>query len=969
MIYGPKNPKGQRGDGGDLTPVVRIFEGTFDVDTAPSVSLKDIIPYMRPLYLCDACNPNVYISSEMTIQDLIRDASDMSDILLIARSDSSAVMASPVSKIRRIPRTRLKIDSSEEVQENPIKLDGTHDKQKRMSIWYKRGQKLCDETEYHPQTGLFVKTPVPTIHGTTLPGMGIVQEGDSTTAREGVVPCVAVCLVRVRVKSAHHNQGQGDDSSDGQTGEWINKRCSDKVYVGLKAIKQHTSVHGHREALKRQGANDAKHYVLECDSCPRAQGTGYLKGQASWPWTHQHTSRSSNTTTQLTITSPSQEEAKPFLPVLESSTKARVVPWMQSICGYQETMFPANSVFPEHIMRLYCMLYENTRAVVFAFSGDVPLGMAPDVYNKYVCPHKFNLGDADDDADIFYHLMCVPCNDVPSFVAFADKMEHLSMGKRLEAALAQIALFDPHSDVSDIPQFQGVLMVDQPLEHTFRIPDPKATRPFVPRKQLSIMNKKKKKKKRMTYDDLKRNLGKISHKHKNKMDDTPQSRPKAQPMEIINALAPPNNKYQSMHHKQSEAPARKKSKKKKNVKEAAPPVDDMPAIVSAVGNALRIADESNLIREENYYMSVAKTLEKTCATTFTVQQEDDNLVDFLAQSGIHEKESTFYETHVRPVLAKYKASPKMTHFVEHIVGYTLERLRLYFKQDHVDGLFQKDAQPTEEQIYDFVKSVLRYWKAIINQALHAFKVQQTYEEARNTSKRLNGKVIMVDHPLHQPRKTLVDEEDHSSEERSSSSSSSDEERSAEDTYSSSSDEDEGGLWETLQKEKSASQERSADDEAPSIVNPDAWKVPTDVLAIWKPSQEISLTSVEEELWTKTLRKSQENLALEQQQQQYVELQQQKLREREQKMREHQNNLRRARQQEEDQARRHEEIKRRKLSDQRDEERKRAHEELLAQQRTIELNELDNTIPMDIPLDDICDDDFSLLSMLREEHVE
>lgn len=414
VVFGPDNRISDKQDT-LLTPMIRIFDGLYDVKSAPRASFAELIPHISPLYLCDACDTSRYIEGSTTVKELLEKTMGIQEVLLLAynqkpsnpvaaerswRSFSSKKVVKKridLTKRSKLPfhKVRDASDIPEEEQENlfggkdgekeeeePITLDGKLTKHQRENIWRERARKLWDQVEYNPQTGLFIETPMTEAHGMTLPGMGLIQEGDSTTVKEGSTPCVAVCLVRVRKK----NVTIGEDGEEEIT--WISTRCSENIFVGAKAIRQHTSVQNHREALKRQGANDGKHYVLECDTCPRAKGNGYMKGQASWPWTHQHVERSASgkgyatTTKQLEIKSPSEEQAKAFLPVLESSTKARVVPWLQTICGYQEMSFPAESVFPDHIMRLHCMLYEKTRAVVFAFTGKLPLGYTEDMQNK-----------------------------------------------------------------------------------------------------------------------------------------------------------------------------------------------------------------------------------------------------------------------------------------------------------------------------------------------------------------------------------------------------------------------------------------------------------------------------------------------------------------------------------------------------------------------------------------------------------
>jgi len=340
-------------------------------------------------------------------------------------------------------------------------------------------------------------------------------------------------------------------------------------------------VHGHTEALKKQGASDGKHYVLECDTCPRAKGTNYLKGQASWPWTHQHYDRSptaaavagvSLTANQLTINSPTDDEAKPFLPILDSSTKTRVVPWLQTICGYQDDVFPAESVFPAHVMRLYCMLYENTRAVVFAFTGKLPVGYVDDITNKLVCPHKFNLSDRDADRNTFYQLMCVPCNDVDEFVNFADELEaEESMEKRLQAALKQITIFDPHKNVEREPAYQGVVLVNQPLR-TFTIPDPAAVNPFRVRKTLP-RDKTRPPPSITTYKEYKERY----NKRMAYLQPPPPPPPPPKPQEtsmVVNALAPPRNKYHATHTTTRQPPPKKQKKRQQAPAPAPAPTPD-----------------------------------------------------------------------------------------------------------------------------------------------------------------------------------------------------------------------------------------------------------------------------------------------------------------------------------------------------------------------------------------------------------
>jgi len=227
-----------------LTPLVRIFEGTYDVNSAPNITFTEMIPHVRPLHLCDPYNPYVFISSDMSVRELVGKSSGMQEVILVARNTLPIVPPPPPSDVKK-KKEKKKDDNTlgaELVEEEedapreeevlPIKLDGTLSKQKRNAIWYAKALELWDSTEYNAQTGLFVNTPMPVAHGTTLPGMGIIQEGDSTTANEGSTPCVAVCLVRVRVKS-----GKGEDGGEVQ---WVNKRCSDNIYVSLKAIKQHT---------------------------------------------------------------------------------------------------------------------------------------------------------------------------------------------------------------------------------------------------------------------------------------------------------------------------------------------------------------------------------------------------------------------------------------------------------------------------------------------------------------------------------------------------------------------------------------------------------------------------------------------------------------------------------------------------------------------------------------------------------
>lgn len=923
------------GGGGALTQMVRVFEGTYTVDSAPAnTSFEDLIPHIRPLYLCDSCNPYVHIDASMSVRELVAQANDMREILLIARNTlplgeqrSVDIPASPVSKIARkdnivIRKSSQKggVEDAQQQQEFvPVKLDGKLSKENRLAIWYAKAREMWDATEYNAQTGLFVNTPMPVAHGTTLPGMGIIQEGDSTTANEGSTPCVAVCLVRVRVKN-------------GKKG-WVDQRCSDNIYVSLKNIKQHTSVHGHTEALKRQGASDGQHYVLECDTCPRTKGTGYLKGQASWPWTHQHYSRTAQgTASQLTIENPTDDAAKPFLPVLESSTKARVVPWLQSMCGYQENVFPADSVFPEHIMRLHCMLYENTHAVVFAFPAtcNIPLS-----FDKFVCPHKFHLSEKDDDRNTFYQLMCVPCNNVDEFVQFADKMEEelSDVNQRLETALKQIAAFDPHRDLEKEPLFQGVMTLDKPLEHTFKIPDPAATVPIIVRKTLA--QNRKRPGKPLTSTELRRKYVVVQPSR----DERPcieQPPPRA----TVNALAPPRNKYQAITEK------RRKKKSKPTV--SSPPAssikEDTPInlcdVVQTMSDAFAAAQQSGYtVNVSDYVVAVVNTLVGTCNTTFPMASKIDGFT--VTRPPSTKGESTFYKSRIEPILIAENVSVFICQFTRSAIHWALSLITPSY-----DHLFE--TQPTDTQLRVFLVELFGYWTVAVNQFHHTFKVSEAYKDTRDEGKRLAGRIVQSDHPGREPKNAEREDAEEDDDE--------------EDTFSS--EDSEPTLWESLLAIPAEQQQQQQPPPlgAMIIANPEAWDPPP------AEQQQIVQSPTHMAAWNKVLRVSQERLKLQQLEEEHQQLHMDKMKEREQKIREHQLHLQRARQQEQVEKVHHEAQKRKTLDKEREEMRKKARQEREAQQPSIYFNELEEYGGGGDADEDGFNIDSTLLANLREVDI-
>lgn len=621
-----------------------------------------------------------------------------------------------------------------------------------------------------------------------------------------------------------------------------------------------------------------------------------------------------------------------------------------------------------------------------------------------VCHHKFNLSEREEDRDTLYQLMCVPCNDRESFIRFADIMEDLTMERRLEAALEQIIEFDPHKDVANEPQFQGVLMRGQPLEHNFRIPNPNATRPFVPRKKLTLLSsddsKKTPRDKHLTYKELQeKHLKKMPKKkrrkkrHKNEPQKEEEEEEKAlvneeDALTIVNALAPPNNKYQfvrkklvskkrSLQKKKSHTEKTKRKKAKVKRSHSAKPklqhaAQDKTRVIlnkqraalgktiTGLNKALIAMRESGYqIKIHNYVGAVVNKLVDCCSTAlFKKPSEVDGLYDLLVEPTAENNTSLFYATHVEAILSDLKAPKRVCQFAKAVIDWATGRLIHRFGEQ----LFSEEPTPLE--ILKFLTAVLEYWKVAAHQFHHTFKVEEAFKDSRNEGKRLAGKIVTSDHPLRQQHENntsfhhVVAKEDQEEED----------EEDEEDTYSSENEEEQRYLlWQSLQT--SSQQEECIH---PDVVDGGQKKrIHIENPDLWKPEENLAAQNIphdQDVLWQRVLRKSQEKMLLQQQEEEYHQQHLQKLREREQKIREREKHLKKVRKAQDAARRLEQSRKRQQLSAEREEQRKKARAAREAEERMIFLNSGDHVAEEEIAFDPETAPvlDVSLLNLLRDD---
>lgn len=382
-------------------------------------TLRDYFAAPPSHYLCDAMDHSVVVSVDTRISDLL----GAPQLTLVLKYDD---------KGKEEEQEEQEADDSSDV----IVFDGHRDAEK-MVVLEKYAEAARQQIEYDEATGLFLDTPITTAHGCTFPGMAILQEGDASTRKLGVSCTVAICLCKTE---AH-------------------KLCSTRLFIGVKAIKQHTTTPGHLSIMRRQGINDGETYMLECKTCPVSKVGGYKKAQACWPWTHEHYKKADDTTTvRMHIESPNDEAAEPFLPVLEQSSQSAMVPWLQSVCGMDIDEFPDE--LADEPMPCLCVPCDNSPAVVFSHSGSIPAEFTEEVRRRFMSPQKYTL----DDGDEWHQLVCVPCKNAQHQRSFMDvEPEH-----RLEQAHHYISGFDMYS-LKREELFVDVCMVDGPMQQ-FEIP-------------------------------------------------------------------------------------------------------------------------------------------------------------------------------------------------------------------------------------------------------------------------------------------------------------------------------------------------------------------------------------------------------------------------------------------------------------------------------------------------------------------
>jgi hypothetical protein len=641
-----------------------------EVESNSVIILKDLIP--EDSYLCNAFNKEQRIDEFCSVHDLLLDASKIgyTEISLFS--------------LRKPPKEKEEEEDEAEGSE-PAVFNG----RKIPDVLEKKAEKIRAATEYQDGTGLFVDTPICEAHDTKFPGMAILQIGNSTNNKKNTAPTAAICLVQHRYKSS---------------GKYHVKPCSNRIFVGLKAIKQHTSVHGHVESLKRQGAYDGKHYVLECTLCPPTTANGHHKAQAAYPWVHEHYKNvGDTTTTRLVIDSPYCEEAIPFLPVVDCSTKARIVPWLQTHCGYHEDRFPSSSVFPDHVMRLHYLLCEDTRAVVFAFNCKLPKEFDEDMRHRFLSPYKFSTAevtspqrssededlmeiDEDDDDEEeeenqhMWRLMCVPCNDKTTFVEFAERMEKCDMSQRIQLALVKLKEFDPFRNIGNAEMFQNVLKLGDPILE-FSIPDPNQKRVRPPKEepiQRSPLKRKKRKKKQKKVDIV-------------EQTDTFQRKYE---------IAVETGFHINFRHL----------------------LLRFPKYLCA--NKLLLKEWPKENGPE--YVSLCKTLES--APYFNLS---------CTQNAIR-----FVKNWLQPIIRQHFDNDHCIELIEKTFVWCVAQLGFFYKTNTIEELFD----PEELDINHMLYSILEGWACLIMVQMTTINVKGNYHESKKEQKRMSNKVVMSDHP-------------------------------------------------------------------------------------------------------------------------------------------------------------------------------------------------------------------------------
>lgn len=381
-------------------------------------NLRDHFKMPEYHYLCDAMDHSVVVSVDTRISDFI----GAPQVVLMLMQDDKG-----------------KEEEQEQEQEESSDLvvfDGENDAEKMIQL-EKYAEAARQQIEYDEVTGLFLDTPISTAHGCTFPGMAILQEGEASTRKKNVSCTVAICLC----KTESH------------------KLCSTRLFIGVKAIKQHTTTPGHLSIMRRQGVNDGETYMLECQTCPVSKSGGYKKAQACWPWTHEHYNKIGDTTTvRMHIESPEDVAAEPFLPVVDQTSRATTVPWLQSVCGLSLDTFPDELVAEP--MRCVCVPCDKTPAVVFSHSGSIPSAFTEEVRRRYMCPQKFTVNDDDE----WHQLICVPCANVQHQSHFLE----IGPEERLAKALNYIEGFDIYG-LKEEELFVDVVKSGEPRK-TFKIP-------------------------------------------------------------------------------------------------------------------------------------------------------------------------------------------------------------------------------------------------------------------------------------------------------------------------------------------------------------------------------------------------------------------------------------------------------------------------------------------------------------------
>lgn len=351
------------------TPLRMVYE-TELYEGAPCMSLtiREASKLPAPMLIYDMIDPRKQIKATLTLAELYEKTSHVSPIILVVR----------MQPILLLPRA----------SDNTTKSVTDIAKDALAGVEYN-------------EDGTFKNTPIARVNKHYFPGMIVIQEGASVK-KGGKKAVVAICAVR---------------------------NCSNKPFETIKALKQHASIANHVNALVRQGMVDGETYVLRCSTCIMPN-TNNLRASASWPWTHHHqTAGPESASVLVTIKSPSDPKAGPYIPVAETNEHMSLTNWIRGILPAYMGNFPPPLETPMGVFH-----FEDT--IIFAYTGSVD-----HEYDDYISNTKFRY---PDNKDVWWRLMRVPFTGSADAAAAVEQLSAIGdVKRRVQFALECIAQFVP----------------------------------------------------------------------------------------------------------------------------------------------------------------------------------------------------------------------------------------------------------------------------------------------------------------------------------------------------------------------------------------------------------------------------------------------------------------------------------------------------------------------------------------------